>query len=384
MTSLELVGVADGPPKYIDEFDKAVATFTTKAKGCLQYHVPLEYRGDYKPKDLPNYDPSYKYRIDAYGKVLCSGIAKSSGVKCSKRAQHRSLYCDMHGSRLHPLDKIKRDEKPEDELSRYEQFKRGIITVDDLEDDELAACAFRSKDGKLYAPKTLPREILQEFSKALYKRADIEMKKHTVDSVKAVAEIMQSTAVEPEVRLKAAQFLIERNLGKTPQVIAFQTTAPWEEIFDDIAHERPRAIEKEPILDVEVIPDEREDGTIHATADTERDRPAPTGERSFAADPLKGRNGIPYIPTPDDKISVKDSLKSRNPAILAQETVVPEFTYDLNDHATKVKAERRKRYIARALGQTQVDVPARPLLRIEHKRFTGNILKWVEPNSRNN
>ena len=87
----------------------------------------------------------------------------------------------------------------------------------------------------------------------------------------------------------------------------------------------------------------------------------------------------PYVPPPDNKISVKDSARSRNPAILAQETVVPEFTYDLNDHATQVKKERRKRYIARALGQTNVDQPHIALIRIVERRFTGNIVKWVEP-----
>ena len=103
------------------------------------------------------------------------------------------------------------------------------------------------------APKNMPREVCRNLVKHYTKRADIEMKKHTVDSVKAVAEIMQSTAVEPEVRLKAAQFLIERNLGKTPQVISIQASAPWEEIFDEIVNERPRAIEAESVLDVEVV-----------------------------------------------------------------------------------------------------------------------------------
>ena len=89
---------------------------------------------------------------------------------------------------------------------------------------------------------------------------------------------MQSTAVEPEVRLKAAQFLIERNLGKTPQVISIQASAPWEEIFDEIVNERPRAIEAESVLDVEVVSDEGEDGAVHATADSERDRSTESGE----------------------------------------------------------------------------------------------------------
>lgn len=367
--TLELVGTADGPMRYIDALDSAVPTFTTSSKGCLTYHVPLEFRGDYTPKDLCNYDPSFKYRTDAYGKALCTGVAVSSGVYCGKRAMNRSPFCDMHGGRLHPFDKIKRDEKPEEDLTRYEQFKRGIITVDDLEDDELAACAFRSKNGKLYAPKNMPRELMQEFNKALYRRADIEMKKHTVDSVKAVAEIMQSTAVEPEVRLKAATFLIERNLGKTPQVIAFQSAAPWEEVFDDIAHNRTPApaIEQEQHIEAEIVELEPEPVTIEP-------EPAP-----IEGDLFGNRNGIPLVevPTHDDSISVKESLSTRNPAIMAQEAEVKEFVYDLNDHATQVKAAQRKRFIARALGKTNVDEPARALRRFEQKRITGNLLKWV-------
>jgi hypothetical protein len=374
MTSVELVGTADGPMRYVDALDTAVPTFTTKAKNKLDYHVPLEYRGDYSPKDLPNYDPKYKYRVDAYGKALCEGVTKS-GVSCGKRSVNRALYCEWHGGGLHPNDRVLKqsDTRAEADLSRYEQFKRGIITVEDLEDDELAACAFRSKDGRLYAPKNMPRELMQEFNKALYRRADIEMKKHTVDSVKAVAEIMQSTAVEPEVRLKAATFLIERNLGKTPQVIAFQTTAPWEEVFDDIAHNRIRAIEQDAPIEAEVITED-ESASVRILPDEDV-----TQALAVEDDLYKSRNGIPLIEVPDvETISVKESLKTRNPAIMAQETEVKEFTYDLNDHATQVKAERRKRYIARAMGNTQVDQPAYPLRRITEVRFTGNVLKWVD------
>jgi len=181
--------------------------------------------------------------------------------------------------------------------------------------------------------------------------------------------------------------LIERNLGKTPQVISIQASAPWEEIFDEIVNERPRAITQESVLDVEVVSDEGEDGTVHATADSERDQQTGTGEQGYIGgqeqDLLVNRNGIPYVPPPDDKISVKDSARSRNPAILAQETVVPEFVYDLNDHATQVKRERRKRYVARALGQLNVDTPAIPLIRHVERRFTGNIVKWFEPRNAN-
>jgi len=50
MTSLELVGTADGPMLYVDAFDTAVPTFKTTQKNKLTYHVPLEFRGDYSPR----------------------------------------------------------------------------------------------------------------------------------------------------------------------------------------------------------------------------------------------------------------------------------------------------------------------------------------------
>ena len=111
----------------------------------------------------------------------------------------------------------------------------------------------------------------------MYKRADIEMKKHTVDSVKAVAEIMQSTAVEPEVVLKAAQFLIERNLGKL-LTLSHSKQLHLGKRYSMTLPTNVQEQLKEPILDVEVVSDEGEDGAVHATADSERDRSTESGE----------------------------------------------------------------------------------------------------------
>lgn len=382
-TDVELVGVADGPSRWVDELGLKLATFTHKPKNnkCLMYHVPLEYRGDYKPKDLDNYDPSFKYRCDAYGKVLCGSVTKA-GLSCAKRAKNRSPYCETHGGDLHPFDKIKKEARSTDDMSRAEQFRKGLLTLEDLEDDELAACAFRTKDGRLIASKNMPREMMQEFQRALFKRADVEMKKHTVDAVRATAEIMKSTAVEPEVRLKAAQFLIERNLGKTPQVIAFQSAAPWEEVFDDIVHQRTEAIKQpsiESAIDAEVIDDgfSAEQLTPNQNGNKTTDAPEDDGRTDTKAT-TNSRNGIPLVPVPQT-ISIQDSKKSRNPAILTQEHEIKDFQYDLNDHVTQVNAARRKRFIARALQQTQVDQPAIPLQRITERRFTGDLIKWIGP-----
>jgi hypothetical protein len=239
---VKFVGEATGPEIYVAELGCRVKTFTEEPGGrapALTYHVPLEMRGDFRPGDLANYDPLKNYRTDALGKVLC--YAKTvAGERCSKRAQNRYPRCVVHGGRLHPLDKfIKDDETDEggnqtESLSRYRQFQAGQITVDDLDDEELAACGFRASNGAIYKPRNVPREMAQAFVRAIYERAQRELRGQAVEAARTMAEIMMNKTVEPDVRLKAANIILERNLGKAPQVIQITNQAPWEEIFDGI------------------------------------------------------------------------------------------------------------------------------------------------------
>ena len=229
-------------------------------------------RGDYRPQDLANFDPQKNYRTDVLGKVLCYAF-NQSGERCSKRAVNRYPRCDIHGGRLHPLDKLVRDEeKAANEaegqaLSRYRQFLAGQLSVDDLEDEELATCGFRAANGSIFKPKNVPREMAQAFTRAIYERAQAELRSLTVEAAQTMGEIMKNKNVEPDIRLKAALSIVERNLGKTPQVYAITDAKAYEEVFDGILHvsrdesRRARGVEssspaiesRDSIIDAEVV-----------------------------------------------------------------------------------------------------------------------------------
>lgn len=380
---VKFVGVPTGVARFVPELGCEVKTFTEKTGGkreSLKWHVPLQMRGDYRPQDLANFDPQKNYRTDPLGKVLCYAFTQSN-ERCSKRAVNRYPRCDIHGGRLHPLDKLVRDdEKAEsnaqaESLSRYRQFMAGQLTVDDLEDEELAACGFRASNGSIFKPKNVPRELAQAFTRAIYERAQVELRSLTVEAAQTMGEIMKNKTVEPDIRLKAALSIVERNLGKTPQVLAITDTKAYEEVFDGImpvTREQSRAARElgSGTIDAEIVDIEQPSGSEeHGTSpesnvkgDTgfeyRSDGPSSSVEHS-GLDIESGKedsmgNGGSAGTNNVDEIGSDSRLFERNPAILAQTLEIKHREYDLSDHTDEIKKATRTRYAKRAAPQ---DVP---------------------------
>lgn len=341
-TPVKFVQMPDGPKLFIKELGMEVGTFTKEPGGrfpALNYHVPLNMRGPYRLDQLP-----YKadFTTDTLGYVLCQGYT-NAGEKCSKRAQNRSLRCDVHGGRLHPLDKLVKDEQEAtnrregEALSRYRQFQAGQITVDDLDDEELATCGFRASNGRIYKPRNIPREMAQAFTKAVYERAQDGIRASVVEAVEVVAGIMKNTKVEYDIRLKAANTLLDRGLGKAPQQINHSVElSGFEQVFDGIFSGRREDSRAGKIVDAEIVDDPGQ----------------PTGqlelEHAFGE-----RVGNPVVTEQDsgnDESGGRDARHfARNPAILAQTVEIKPFNYDLEDHSEEIKKDTRRRYAQRAL-----------------------------------
>ncbi|QGJ90147.1 terminase small subunit [Mycobacterium phage Indlulamithi] len=362
---VKFVGNPTGPMKFIKELGREVPTFVEKPGGktkALRHHVPLECRGDYRPSDLANFDPEFNYRTDPFGRVLCYAYTKA-GERCSKRAVNRYPRCDIHGGRIHPLDKIAPKSGADQAVSRYQLFKAGQIGVDDLDDEELATCGFRASDGRIYKPRNVPREMAQAFTKAIYERAQEQLRALTVDAVQTLGDIMKNKSVEPDVRLKSALSIIERNLGKTPQAVVLSTEKPFEEIFDDIEHgsredyRRSKAIESERIIEAEIVPDPGRNRPDFADADESRsgsdgtDRGSVGGEQDSVQGSDAGQSDA------DESAGgfVNPRMYERNEAVLAQVVERKPFEYDLSDHSEDVKKATQKRYVARALGEDIIE-----------------------------
>jgi hypothetical protein len=391
-------GKPTGPLVFVKELGIEVPTFDIEAGGsrpALKHHVPLEYRGDFRPKDLANYDSNKTYRVDPWGKVLCYGKTVAGG-DCSKRAQNRSPLCDVHGGRIHPLDRVVKDKETSadsdqsESLSRYRQFQAGQITVDDLDDEELAACGFRSSNGSIFRPRNVPRELAQAFTRAIYERAEAEIRSLAIDAAHTIGEIMKNKTNEPDIRLKAAITLIERNLGKTPQAISVAIEKPWEEVFDSITHvrsERPSGTKQlESAIDAEVVggdesrsdpPNaEAQSRNRNTTESVKQESVHGTADRQDTSDVGHAEQSIDQ-PKRDEQ-SRDARLFSRNPAILAQSLEIKPFEYDLGDNRKQIENATRKRYATKLLGA--IDGDSTPLVRHIKKLKDGTLLiRHTEP-----
>jgi hypothetical protein len=268
------VGTPDGPTKFVPELGCEVGTFTQEPGGkfpALRYHVPPTCRGPFRPKDLANYDETKNYRTDQYGLMLC--YAKTlAGERCKRKAVNRYPRCNFHGGRVHPLDKMLDDIDDENgeavKLSRYQQFLAKQITVEDLDDEELMSFGFRDERGRIFKPRNIPREMVQAMTRGIYDRALHELKVNAVEATKTLASIMVDLTNDASIRLKAAEAILDRTLGKAPQVVAITGTAAWEEVFEGIGtvsreesrRARGLAVEENsatslPTLDAEVVPE---------------------------------------------------------------------------------------------------------------------------------
>lgn len=391
-TPVKFVGFPDGPKVLVPEIGKEVGTFVTAPGGkhpALRHHVPLKCRGPYRPEELANYDNGIPYRTDPFGYLLCAS-STYAGEKCGKRAVNRSPDCNVHGGRLHPLDKLQKEmEDPTNDgegqaLSRYQQYLAGQIGVDDLDDEELACGGFKDSRGHIYKPKTLPRELITAFNKAIFERAQQELRANTVHAATTVAEIMRNPKIEPDIRLKAASLLLDRNLGKAPQVVALTSDRGFDEVFSDLftgsrdESRQQRSITN--IVDAEVVedPGERsnpvdtvdESSQPNATGD-QQSFDGPTGNEVVPNETVRGDNAENQSPAEKPRDA---RLFERNPAIIEPMIETKPFEYDLSDHSQEIKKATQKRYASRALN-VDLTTPDYPLERVESDGF----VKWRDP-----
>lgn len=259
--TIQTYGKPTGPLVFVPEFGSEVKTFTrypSDGRVCLMHHVPFNKRGPFRPEQLANFDENRKYRTDVFGYVLC--YAKNQfGEPCKTKAQNRFPRCGVHGGRLHPLDRTVRkgfgEGSQTEDLSRYQMFLAKMITVDDLDDEEVLNFGFRRTDGTLFKPKNIPREMVNSITRAIYDRALNEIKVNAVTAAKTLATIMVDPNNDASIRLKAAEAILDRSIGKAPQTLNIATAAPWEEIFESIStvtRNQSRAVRGD-VLDVDVI-----------------------------------------------------------------------------------------------------------------------------------
>lgn len=245
-------GDADGPDLFIDQLGIVVPTFIDprtdliprQAKSCkrVSHHIPFGMRGFFKFEDWPeDYRHTVSNQVDDDGFVLCAGTTRN-GNKCSSKAVNRTQFCRNHGGGLHPLDKkISMQnvvEVPKDriaQLTRVQRFLQGFIPIEEISDEEIQGMFIYEDDGTKVKSITLGIKIHQQIAQELHKRLNRFLQTKTASMLAVMVDIAESELVEPADRIKAAQWVAERTLGKTPDIIIHgKTEAPYEAIFETI------------------------------------------------------------------------------------------------------------------------------------------------------
>ncbi|ABD58601.1 gp2 [Mycobacterium phage PLot] len=246
------VGKPDGPEEFRPEFGIKVGTFTMRRKDldhpnyrsmpCLMFHVPLQFRGHYRVERLANFsgDPD-DYRIDNHGYRLCEAETPRRPTGCLKRASNRQPYCEQHGARLHPLDKVRVDPKDPSTMTRMELLAHGYIDVEDLTDDELKnglVAPGRGGNAMIHLPKDVYTKIVNRH----FDRAKELMLEGMIPAIKVLRDIAENKhdIYEAKDRVKAATYILDRVLGKQPDTALVLGGAdggaqePWQQIVAGI------------------------------------------------------------------------------------------------------------------------------------------------------
>lgn len=138
------------------------------------------------------------------------------------------------GKRVHASKKL---------VNVMDQIDAGTLTMAEfvatLSPEELVRGQLKDHEGRFRGrpPKWIPAEFYQECVRQLLRKGDVMWREAFFESIKTFTAIAQDERVDPKDRLKAAQYVIERVAGKTPDKVEVSVVQPWEQIIGGIVAE---------------------------------------------------------------------------------------------------------------------------------------------------
>lgn len=114
----------------------------------------------------------------------------------------------------------------------------GEINIEDLTVEELVRGQIKGKDGQFHRPPNfVPREFHQRCMRELLKRGDALFRESYLDAIQVLVDIAKNPELDEGARIRAANMVIERVAGKTPEKIEVAVTDPWQSLVEGIVAE---------------------------------------------------------------------------------------------------------------------------------------------------
>ena len=123
---------------------------------------------------------------------------------------------------------------------RYALFLNGKITVEDLDDEELSRGQLRALDGTFRGrpPRVVPSELVQAMRREWLKRAEARLREALLDKgIGTLTSLADDPSIDAAVRLRAAEKIIERTMGKVPDRVQLAAEDPVETLFRSILND---------------------------------------------------------------------------------------------------------------------------------------------------
>jgi hypothetical protein len=111
--------------------------------------------------------------------------------------------------------------------------------VETLSPEELVRGQLKDHEGRFRGrpPAWVPAEFYQACIRQLLKSGEQMWREAFFESIKTFTQIAQDPNVDTKDRLRAAQYVIERVAGKTPEKVEVTVQQPWEALIGGIVAE---------------------------------------------------------------------------------------------------------------------------------------------------
>ena|SRR5687768_7469571 len=122
---------------------------------------------------------------------------------------------------------------------RYQDLIDGTLLVEDLTTEELAKGKLMDKDGTFRGrpPKFLPRQLVDAMRSEHHRRINAALEESLSDTVKTMRRIMNDETQDGATRLKAAIYVYERFMGKTPDRVEVKRGDKVDDVVERILYD---------------------------------------------------------------------------------------------------------------------------------------------------
>lgn len=244
-------------------------------------------------------------------------------------------------------------------MTRQDMFNNGLLTVEDMDDEELRCGRMRGPDGKIpRVTKTMeqvPRDLYDAMVQEHQQRTQDKFRQQLDAALNTIVGIMVDPTVEPKDRLDAAKYVKEQVMGKTPDRVQVQVAkAPWEEMLGDFAQvsrERQARLEAG-YIDAEVVEPQGQSNVSEAVVDVGPAQPVAPMPDSMLAPHVRYPEAAPSHDNPVTTHYVPriPQPPSNSERIAAEQCDMVELARRRAEAKQRIQAAKKRRIVQRTMG----------------------------------